>query len=226
MIEFYTAPTPNCHKVSILLEELSLPYEIHYVSLTDDDQKQPTFLALNPNGRVPVIIDNDFDNQAIFESGAILIHLAEQYQQDQQFLATEPKTRATIMQWLMFQMSGVGPMQGQANVFYRYAEQKIPYAIDRYQNECRRLYQVLDKQLTDQAYIAGDYSIADMATYPWIKMADWAGINTEGFDHLQRWLDRLDQRPAVQKGMAVPFKVDLSEQQTNIPKQGQGLLNN
>ena len=220
MIEFYTAPTPNCHKVSILLEELSLPYKVNLISLSENDQKKPAFLAINPNGRVPAIVDTKLDNQAVFESGAILIYLAEQYQQGQTFLSSEPKKRATILQWLMFQMAGVGPMQGQANVFYRYADQKIPYAIERYQNECRRLYQVLNQQLADQTFIAGDYSIADMATYPWVKMASWAGINTEGLGHLQNWLARMADRPAVQKGMAVPFKVDLESQQSSIAKQG------
>lgn len=225
MIEFYTAPTPNCHKVSILLEELSLPYNAHYVSLPDSEQKKPSFIAINPNGRVPAIVDTHLDNLSLFESGAILVYLAEQYQRDQCFLATEPKARAITMQWLMLQMSGIGPMQGQANVFYRYTEQKIPYAIERYQNESRRLYQVLDTQLATQDFIAGDYSIADMATYPWVTMADWAGINTGGLKHLQNWLDRMAERPAVQKGMAVPFKVDLSGQQPTIAKQGQSLLN-
>lgn len=221
MIDFYTAPTPNCHKVSILLEELDIPYQTHSVDLGNNEQKDPDFLAINPNGRVPAIVDPQLNHQGMFESGAILIYLAEKHQR---FLATDPAPRAKTLQWLMFQMAGVGPMQGQANVFYRYTPEKIPYAINRYQNEGRRLYEVLDQQLAQHEYIAGEYSIADMATYPWVQAASWSGINTEGLDHLQRWADTLTARPAVQRGMEVPFKLDMSNAD-EIAKLAQKLLN-
>jgi GST-like protein len=207
MIEFYTAPTPNGQKVSIALEEMNIPYNVHAIDIMADEQKTPEFLAISPNGRIPAIVDTDYDNVPIFESGAILIHLAEKCGQ---FLSAEPGTKATVLQWLMFQMAGVGPMQGQANVFNRYAPEKFPYAIDRYMRECRRLYEVLDRQLAKTEYLAGDYSIADMATYPWVKIYEWTGLSIDGLPHLQKWLDRVTKRSAVEKGMAVPIKVDMS----------------
>ncbi|MDM1707785.1 glutathione S-transferase family protein [Thiopseudomonas alkaliphila] len=201
MIDLYTAATPNGHKVSIALEEMQLPYELHVLSFDKQEQKAPEFLAINPNGRIPAIIDRDNDNFAVFESGAILWYLAEK---TGQLLPQEPKQRSQVMQWLMFQMSGVGPMQGQANVFYRYFPEKIPAAIDRYQKETRRLYEVLNTRLAEVEYLAGSYSIADIATYPWVALYDWAGVSIEGLPHLARWLQQITERPAVQKGLELP----------------------
>lgn len=201
MIDLYTAATPNGHKVSIALEEMQLPYELHVLSFDKQEQKAPEFLAINPNGRIPAIIDRDNDNFAVFESGAILWYLAEK---TGQLLPQEPKQRSQVMQWLMFQMSGVGPMQGQANVFYRYFPEKIPAAIDRYQKETRRLYEVLNTRLAEVEYLAGTYSIADIATYPWVALYDWAGVSIEGLPHLARWLQQITERPAVQKGIELP----------------------
>lgn len=201
MIDLYTAATPNGHKVSIALEEMQLPYELHVLSFDKKEQKASEFLAINPNGRIPAIIDRDNDNFAVFESGAILWYLAEK---TGQLLPQEPKQRSQVMQWLMFQMSGVGPMQGQANVFYRYFPEKIPAAIDRYQKETRRLYEVLNTRLAEVEYLAGTYSIADIATYPWVALYDWAGVSIEGLPHLARWLQQITERPAVQKGLELP----------------------
>ncbi|PCC69376.1 glutathione S-transferase [Nannocystis exedens] len=201
MIDLYTAATPNGHKVSIALEEMGLPYEVHALSLTRGDQKQPEFLAINPNGRIPAIVDRDAGDFAVFESGAILIYLAEK---TGQFLPADVRGRSRVIQWLMFQMGGVGPMMGQANVFFRYAPEKIPYAIGRYQREVRRLFEVLDRRLAEVEYLAGDYSIADMATWPWVRGHDWAGVSVDGLDHLQRWLRDIGERPAVQRGRNVP----------------------
>ena len=198
MIELYTAATPNGHKISIALEELGLPYEVHALSFDRQEQKAPEFLRINPNGRIPAIVDDGF---AVFESGAILLYLAEK---TGQLLPSDPKGRSLAIQWLMFQMGGVGPMQGQANVFFRYFPEKLQGAIDRYQNETRRLYEVLDTRLGEVEYLAGDYSIADIATYPWVRIHDWSGVAVDGLPHLQRWMDALAARPAVQRGLQVP----------------------
>lgn len=198
MIELYTAATPNGHKISIALEELGLPYEVHALSFDRQEQKAPEFLRINPNGRIPAIVDDGF---AVFESGAILLYLAEK---TGQLLPSDPKGRSLAIQWLMFQMGGVGPMQGQANVFFRYFPEKLQGAIDRYQNETRRLYEVLDTRLGEVEYLAGDYSIADIATYPWVRIHDWSGVSVDGLPHLQRWMDALAARPAVQRGLQVP----------------------
>lgn len=201
MIELFTAATPNGRKVSVLLEELNLDYQVNYIDLYEKEQKQDWYLKLNPNGRIPVIVDHERDNFAVFESGAILIYLAEKYEA---FLPTDPLKRSQAIQWLMFQMGGLGPMQGQANVFYRYAEEKIPYAIQRYQNETARLYGVLETQLRDKEFLAGEYSIADMAAFPWVDTHNWAGVDITPFPNLQNWLKRLWERPAVKRGMDVP----------------------
>ena len=163
MIDLYTAATPNGHKVSIALEEMGLPYRVHALSFDKKEQKAPEFLRINPNGRIPAIVDRDNDDFAVFESGAILIYLAEK---TGQLMPADVKGRSRVIQWLMFQMGGVGPMQGQANVFFRYFPEKLQGAIDRYQHETRRLYEVLDGRLGEAEYLAGDYSIADIATYP------------------------------------------------------------
>ncbi len=201
MIDFYTWSTPNTRKISIALEEMSVPYEIKLVALKEQQQKQPDFLKLNPNGRVPAIVDRDNDDFAVFESGAILVYLAEK---TGLFLPTDTKGRSIVMQWLMWQMGGLGPMQGQANVFYRYFPEKLPSVISRYQNEGRRLYGVMDTRLADERYLAGEYSIADMACYPWVAQHEWSGIKLEDFDHLSRWFTDVGERPAVKVGMTIP----------------------
>ena len=211
MIDLYTAATPNGYKISIALEEMGLEYRVHHLDLMSAEQKQPEFLAINPNGRIPAIIDRDNDNFAVFESGAILLYLAEK---TGQFLPEDPKKRSQTIQWLMFQMGGVGPMMGQANVFYRYFPEKIPAAIERYQKEGRRLFEVMDTQLASNQYLAGDqYTIADMATWPWVKIYDWSGINIEGLEHLQRWLHDIAARPACQKGIITPPSSMLSDEE-------------
>ncbi len=210
MIDLYTAATPNGWKASVALEEMNLPYTVHAVKLTEGEQKQPEFLKLCPNGRIPAIVDRDNGDFAVFESGAIMIYLAEKCGK---FLPTDTKGRSEVIQWLMFQMGGVGPMMGQANVFYRYFPETIQPAIDRYQNEGRRLFEVLNTQLQDREFLAGDYSIADMANWCWVRTHEWSGINIEGLDHLQRWLETIAARPAAQKGIEIPepIKVDKKE---------------
>lgn len=205
MIELFTANTPNGQKISIALEEMGLPYQFHGLNLFNGDQRKPEYLQINPNGRIPAIIDHDNDDFSVFESGAILIYLAEK---TGKLLAADVKTRSRTIQWLMFQMSGIGPMQGQANVFFRYLPEKIQIGIDRYQNETRRLYEVLNRQLEKHEFLAGDYSIADIATFPWVKIHNWAGVSIESLDHLQRWLNSVGERPAVQKGMKIPGTSD------------------
>ena len=196
--DLYTSATPNGYKVSIMLEELKLKYKVHKIDLGKQTQKEEWFLKLNPNGRIPVLKDNE-SNKVIFESGAILYYLAIKYNK---FFFEDKRTE--IMQWLMFQMSAIGPMQGQANVFFRYMDEKIPIAISRYQNECRRLYEVLDKQLHDSKWICGEYSIADIATWPWIKIYFWAGIDISNLDNLSRWMEQMERRKACKAGILVP----------------------
>ncbi|RMD82356.1 MAG: glutathione S-transferase [Candidatus Dadabacteria bacterium] len=204
MIELYTAPTPNGWKVSIALEELEMPYEVHAVNLLAGEQKRPEYLKLNPNGRIPTIVDRDEDNFVVFESGAILIYLAEKAGR---LLPADRKGRSRVIQWLMFQMGGVGPMMGQANVFYRYFPQKIQPAIDRYQNECRRLFEVLDRRLGESQWLADDYSIADIANWAWVRTYKWSGVSIDGLDNLRRWMDQMSARPACQRGVKVPFEI-------------------
>ena len=207
MIDLYTATTPNGRKVSIALEELGLPYRVHFVKLRKLEQKEPWFLAINPNGRIPALVDREVEGDAegggfaVFESGACLLYLAEK---TGRLLPVEPRGRSRVVQWLMFQMGGVGPMQGQANVFFRYFPEKLPSVIERYQNETRRLYGVLDARLAQHEYLAGDYSIADIAVYPWVAQHDWSGVALEPFPNLARWFAQLSARPAVQRGMDVP----------------------
>ena len=218
MIDLYTAATPNGQKVSILLEELGLPYTVHALSFNKQEQKAPEYLQINPNGRIPAIVDQANDNFAVFESGAILVYLAEQAGK---LLPTDVKDRSLVMQWLMFQMGGVGPMQGQANVFFRYFPEKLQGPIDRYQNETRRLYEVLNARLAEVQYLAGEYSIADIATYPWVSVHEWAGVSVDGLEHLQRWMAAIAARPAVQRGMAVPERPVASD---DIVKTAQTML--
>ena len=201
MIDLYTSPTPNGWKVSIMLEEIGMPYTVKPIDLGKLVQKEEWFLALNPNGRIPAIVDRDADDFAVFESGAILVYLAEK---SGKLLPADAKGRSLAMQWLMFQMGGVGPMQGQANVFFRYAPEKIPFAIERYHKEVRRLYEVLDRRLGEAEYLAGEYSIADIASWPWVRLAGWAGISTEGLPNLGRWFETIGKRPAVDRGKEIP----------------------
>ena len=208
MIDLYTAATPNGWKASITLEELVLPYEVHAIDLSSGEQKKPWFTAINPNGRIPAIVDRGNGDFAVFESGAIMIYLAEKAGR---LLPTDEKGRSRVMQWLMFQMGGLGPMMGQANVFNRYFPEKIPAAIDRYLRESRRLFEVLDGHLADNEWLAGDYSIADIANWSWAHIHDWPGVDVEGLDHLQRWMDAVGARPAVQRGRAIPPRAEDDE---------------
>lgn len=203
-IDLYTAPTPNGWKASVMLEELGLKYTVHPVNILSGEQRKPDYVKLNPNGRIPTIVDRDNDNFAVFESGAILIYLAEK---TGQLMPTDVKGRSLVMQWLMFQMGGVGPMMGQANVFFRYFPEKIQPAIDRYQKECRRLFEVLDRRLGETEYLAGEYSIADIANWCWVRTYKWSGVSVEGLTHLQRWLTAIRARPAAQRGIEVPIKL-------------------
>lgn len=211
MIELYTAATPNGFKISIALEEMGLDYTVHQLDLAALDQKQPEFLALNPNGRIPAIIDRDNNDFVVFETGAILMYLAEK---TGQFIPKDPKGYYQVIQWLMFQMSGVGPMMGQANVFFRYFPEKVPAAIERYQKESRRLLEVMNTQLKSNRYLAGDeYSIADISAWPWVRKYDWSGISIEDLDHLTRWIDELALRPACQRGILVPPPSHLTDEE-------------
>ncbi len=207
MISLYTAPTPNGHKASITLEELEIPYKTVGIDLGKGVQKEPWFLAVNPNGRIPAIVDHDAGDFPVFESGAIMLYLCDK-DGSGKLLPKDAQARSRVIQWLMFQMGGVGPMQGQANVFFRYFPEKIPAAISRYQNETRRLYTVLDTQLAQHEWLAGDYSLADIANYSWVRIHGWAGVEIDGLDHLKRWIDAIAARPAVQRGLAVPQPVD------------------
>ena len=201
MIDLYTAATPNGHKVSIALEELGLPYSLRVLDLSANEQKEPWFLAINPNGRIPAIVDHDEDDFAVFESGAILIYLAEK---TGRLMPQDAKGRSRVLQWLMFQMGGIGPMMGQANVFYRYFPEKIQPAIDRYQGEVRRLFRVLDGHLARNEYLAGDYSIADIANWAWVRTHNWSGVAIDDLPNLARWRDQIRARPAVQRGIEMP----------------------
>ncbi len=202
MITLYTAPTPNGHKISIALEELELNYSVKTVNILSGEQREPEYLKLNPNGRIPTIVDHANDDFAVFESGAILIYLAEK---TGKLMPTDMKGRSQVIQWLMFQMGGVGPMMGQANVFFRYFPEKIQPAIDRYQNEGRRLFEVLDTQLAGHEWLAGEYSIADIANWAWVRTHKWSGISVDGLEHLTRWSKAMYNRPACVRGIEVPF---------------------
>lgn len=222
MIDFYTWATPNGWKISTTLEELGLPYTVHPIDIGKGEQKKPEFLKINPNGRIPAIVDREEDNFAVFESGAIMIYLAEK---TGKLMPTDRKGRSRVIQWLMFQMSGVGPMQGQANVFFRYFPEKIPAAIQRYQNETRRLYTVLESRLQESEYLAGDYSIADIATWAWVRSYEWAGVSVEGLPQLQRWLAAIEQRPAAQRGLKIPHELKLdAAAREKLAQSGQSII--
>ena len=216
MIDLYTAPTPNGHKASVTLEELELPYEAHLINLMTNDQKEASYLKINPNGRIPAIIDREADNFAVFESGAIMIYLAEK---TGRLLPTDAKGRSHVIQWLMFQMGGVGPMMGQANVFFRYFPEKLPAVISRYQNESRRLFEVLDGRLGQSKWLAKDFSIADIANWCWVRTHKWSGASVEGLEHLNRWLNAIRKRPACQKGIEVPIKLGNLLEDDNAAKE-------
>jgi GSH-dependent disulfide-bond oxidoreductase len=206
-LTFTLSPTPNGWKVSIALEEMGIDYELHRIDLGAQDQKKPEYLEINPNGRIPAIVDRGAGDFAVFESGAILVYLAEK---TGKLMPTDAKGRSTVMQWLMFQMSGVGPMQGQANFFAHSAEKSIPFAIKRYQTETCRLYEVLESQLTNHEYLAGDLSIADIATWPWVWVREFAGVGTTDLPNLTRWIDDLGTRPAFIRGVnATPLPEDI-----------------
>lgn len=201
MIDFYTAPTPNGWKVAIALEEMELAYTPHVLNLSERTQHEEWFLAMNPNARIPVIVDHDADDLTIFETGAIMLYLSEK---SGKFMPTSLKGRYAAMQWLMFQMSGIGPMQGQAVAFERYFPEDVPAARKRYHNETRRLYEVLDRHLADHEWLAEEYSIADMANWSWIRSHKWARVPTDGLDHLERWMAAIAARPGCQRGVKVP----------------------
>jgi GSH-dependent disulfide-bond oxidoreductase len=201
-IKLYTAATPNGWKISIALEEMGLPYLVRVIDFSAMEQKADWYVKLNPNGRIPTLEDEGF---TLFESGAILVYLAEK---TGRFLPQGVQERSRVLQWLMFQMSGIGPMMGQANVFFRYFPEKIPPVIERYQREVTRLFGVLDRQLATHEYIAGAYSIADMALWPWVSGHDYSGVSVEEFPSLKRWLALVGARPAVQAGRDVPIKRD------------------
>ncbi len=204
MIALYTFGTPNGRKASIGLEEMGLAYDMRVIDIMKGDQFTPEYLAINPNGKIPAIVDSEGPDGkpfAVFESGAILIYLAEK---TGAFLPRDSRGRSVVMQWLMFQMGGVGPMFGQAHHFRRFAPEQIPYAVERYTKETRRLYSVLDRRLGEVEYMAGAYSIADMATYPWTARHGWQGVELTEFPNVKRWFDSVAGRPAVQRGMAVP----------------------
>jgi len=198
MIELYTAPTPNGWKVSMALEEMELEYELKLVNLSKGEQRTPEFLAINPNGRIPAIVDDGF---AVFESGAILLYLAEK---SGRLLPTDPEKRSQVIQWLMFRMTGIGPMQGQAVVFVRYFPEDVPQARKRYINETRRLYEVLDSRLRERQWIVDDFSIADIANWSWIRSHLWARVPVEGLDNLERWMEQMRARPACERGANIP----------------------
>ncbi|MDA8933524.1 glutathione S-transferase N-terminal domain-containing protein [Gammaproteobacteria bacterium] len=204
MIHLYTASTPNGHKVSCMLEAIDMPYEIHSVNLGEGDQRKPDFLKISPNGRIPAIVDTDNDDLSIFESGAIMLYLAEK---SGKLIPSDIKGRTKVIEWLMFQMGGIGPMMGQANVFSRYFPEKIQPAIDRYQNESRRLFEVLDMQLSKNEWLAGEYSIADIANWCWVRTHNWSGVSLEGLVYLEKWKNKMYDQPGMLKGTKVPVDI-------------------
>jgi GST-like protein len=203
VIDLYTWTTPNGRKASIMLEEVGLPYETHAVDIGKDEQFKPEFLKISPNNRIPAIVDRG-NNFSLMESGAILLYLAEK---TGKLLPTDKQKRFRVTEWLMWQMGGIGPMLGQVHHFVKYNKGKAPYAEERYLKEAQRLYGVLDKQLKDNEYMAGDYSVADIATWPWISRYDWQTIDLNQYPNVKRWYVAVANRPAVQKGYHVPKKV-------------------
>ena len=210
MIDLYTSATPNGWKVTIALEELELPYKLHTVNLSAGEQHSNEFLTLNLNGRIPVIVDREKDNFIVFESGAILLYLAEK---TGKLMPKDVKGRSLVMQWLMFQMGGIGPMQGQAVVFERYFPEDVPQARTRYKNETRRLYEVLDSRLGQVEFLAGEYSIADIATWAWVHTYRWPRIPVDGLENLRRWIRVISERPACQRGISIPPPAGRADEQ-------------
>ena len=204
MIDVYSTATPNGHKVHIMLEECGFPYRAHHIDIGAGDQFKPDFLAISPNNKIPAIVDADGPDGkpiSLFESGAILVYLAGKAGK---FLGDSDREKFTTLQWLMFQMGGVGPMLGQAHHFRQYAPESIEYAINRYTNEAKRLYGVIDKRLSQSPYLAGDaYTIADIATFPWLRSWNKQGIDWADFPHAKRWFDEIGERPAVKRGVEV-----------------------
>ena len=204
MIKLFSWATPNGRKVSIMLEECGLPYTVHPVDISKGEQFAPDFVAVNPNSKIPAIVDADGpDGEPInvFESGAILLYLAAK---SGRFLPADERSKFEVLQWLMFQMGGVGPMFGQAHHFLRFAPEPVPYAINRYKTEVARLYAVLNRRLASAEFLAGEYSVADIATFPWVARHEWHGIDLADFPAVKHWFDVISQRPAVQRGMNVP----------------------
>ena len=217
MIQLYTAPTPNGHKVSIALEELGVAYHTHVVDIRKGAQFAPAFLRISPNNKIPALVDEDGPNGpiALFESGAILLYLAEKYQK---LIPQDPVGRYTCIQWLIFQMGGLGPMLGQAHHFRQYAPEKIEYSINRYTNEATRLYKVMDTRLAESEFLAGDYSIADIACFPWIRPYKNQGQDLDAWPNLKRWFLAIKDRPAVKAGLANPadFTTPMDEEAKRI----------
>jgi GST-like protein len=213
MIDVYSWPTPNGHKVHIMLEETGLEYRVHAINIRQGDQFSPEFLKLSPNNRIPAIVDSDGPGGkpiSLFESGAILLYLASK---SGRFLPVDMHERWACVQWLMWQMGGIGPMFGQANHFRRYAREKIPYAIERYTNEANRLTRVLDRRLAESRFVACDeYTIADIAIFPWMRGAENRGVNLDEYPNVKRWFEQIDLRPAVQRGLKVLQEVQAANQ--------------
>jgi GST-like protein len=224
MIDVYFWMTPNGYKVTIALEELGMPYNVIPINIGKGDQFKPEFLKVSPNNKIPAMVDSDGPGGkpiSLFESGAILIYLAEK---TGQLLSSDPTERYVTLQWLMFQMAGIGPMMGQANVFYRYFPEKIPSAIQRYHNECRRLFEVLEGQLKGREYLCDDYSIADIANWCWVRIHEWSGVKIDGLTNLQAWIARMEARPACQRGIAVPEPLVFKEPTAEMLKTAQKLV--
>lgn len=218
MLELFTSETPNGWKITILLEELGVPYKVTPISLTNQEQKTPEFLRLNPNGKIPALVDDGF---AVFESGAILLYLAEKFGR---FIPADVQGRSRAIQWVMWQVSGLGPMMGQATVFNRYFPEKLPSVIERYTRESRRLLGVLDGALEGRDYLAGDYSIADIACFPWVRGHEWAGVTLDGLPNIARWMEVIGARPAVQRGLLIPTPPTAEEMAAKTTTQGKSIL--
>jgi GST-like protein len=208
MIEFYTASTVNGYKVAIALEELGLEYTVKDLNLGALEQKKPEYLKINPNGRIPAIVDKGANDAAVFESGACLIYLAEKAGK---LLPKDPVARGQALSWLFLQVSGVGPMQGQANVFMHYFGEDLPNVVARYVNETKRLYGAIEERLGKVDYFAGEYSIADIAMYPWLTISAYSGVAIDDFPNIKAWIARMEERPAVKRGMGVPPKREIAD---------------